>query len=146
MIKINLLAERKPTKTKAATSLRTESLGTGANLLLVGIFALGLAVAGAWWWSLDKELGAKQAELEKTKQELKRLEEAIKKSEEYELRKALLARKIELITDLRSTSWTRSRATCRSSSGSIRCRPSRTTSRSAARPRPTPLSRTSTAI
>jgi Tfp pilus assembly protein PilN len=102
MIKINLLAEKRPTKAKKATAVRIEGgLGGGRNLLLVGILLLGVGLAGGWWWMLDRELDAWQTKLEEADQELKRLENAIAKKDELEQQNALLARKIELITGLK---------------------------------------------
>ena len=101
MIKINLLAERKPVKAKSPSSINLEGLGNARNMLLVLILALGFAAAGGWWWSLDKKQKHWRAEIQEADAELKRLEAAIKKGEEYEAQKALLARKIDLISNLK---------------------------------------------
>lgn len=102
MIKINLLTERKQVKVKtSAPALPMEGLGSGKNYLLIAIVLLGAAAAGGWWWTQDKKITEWQAEISKADQELKRLEAAIKKGEEYEAQKNLLARKIELITNLK---------------------------------------------
>jgi Tfp pilus assembly protein PilN len=102
MIKINLLAEKKPAKApQVASSLNLEGLGTGRNILLVGVLAIGALVAGGWWWTLNRSVNEWQGKLEEAEKELKRLAVAIKKSEEYEKQKNLLARKIDLITTLK---------------------------------------------
>jgi Tfp pilus assembly protein PilN len=101
MIKINLLSEKKPSRTRAAGPIRIEGAGSGGNLLLGGIFLLGLVVAGGWWWMLAHETAVWERKLAEADAELKRLEPAIKKSDELEKQKALLARKIDLIMDLK---------------------------------------------
>jgi len=101
MIKINLLAERKPTKAKSTAGLKIEGAGSGSNVLLIGILLLGVLVAGGWWWMLDSSIENWNDQLARDDAELKRLEGAIKKSEEFEAQKALLTRKINLITDLK---------------------------------------------
>jgi len=102
MIKINLLAEKKPTRTtKKSSSMNLEQVGSGRNILLIGVLMIGIVVAGGWWMMLDRSIGDWQTKLEDADKELKRLEAAIKKSEEYEAQKDLLARKIQLITDLK---------------------------------------------
>lgn len=102
MIKINLLAERRPAKvTKAAASVKVEGAGSGHNVLLVGILLIGVVIAAGWWWMLSASISDWQTKLADADKELKRLEAAIKKSEEYEAQRDLLARKIKLITDLK---------------------------------------------
>jgi len=102
MIKINLLAERKPARApKASRSLEGSDIGSGRNILLVGVLMIGVLVAGGWWWALDRSVNDWNTKLTDADKELKRLESAIKKSEEYEAQRDLLARKIQLITDLK---------------------------------------------
>ena len=101
MIKINLLAERKAPKVKASSGVKMEGMGSGSNVLLIGILVVGVLVAGGWWWMLDSSVNEWKDQLAQDDAELKRLEGAIKKSEEFEAQKALLTRKINLITDLK---------------------------------------------
>ena len=102
MIKINLISERKPAKvSRASSSIDLAQMGSGRNVVLVGILVVGLVVAGAWWWMLDSSIGDWNNKLVDADKELKRLEAAIKKSEEYEAQRDLLAKKITLITDLK---------------------------------------------
>jgi len=102
MIKINLLEERKPAKAKArAASLNLDGVRRGSSLLLAGILLAGAAFAGGWWWMLHREQAAWRDKLAQADQELKRLQTALKKTEEYEQQKTLLARKIDLITNLK---------------------------------------------
>jgi Tfp pilus assembly protein PilN len=70
-------------------------------VLLIGVLAIGVIVAGGWWWMLGRSISDWQTKLADADKELKRLEAAIKKSEEYEQQRDLLARKITLITDLK---------------------------------------------
>lgn len=102
MIKINLIAERGKTKTKArAASTSLEGGGMGRNVLLAGILILGVAAAGAWWWSLTGQIADWQQKHVDADRELERLTEVRKKGEEFKAQKEILARKIELITNLK---------------------------------------------
>jgi Tfp pilus assembly protein PilN len=102
MIKINLLAEKKQPKASPSASpgLKVE-MGGGQNVLLVGILALGVIVAGFWWWSASNKLDDWRQRHADADRELTRLEEIRKKGEEYKAKKAELARKIDLITTLK---------------------------------------------
>jgi Tfp pilus assembly protein PilN len=101
MIKINLLAERKPTKAKPTAGIKMEGAGSGSNLLLIAILVAGVAAAGGWWYTLNDQVNDWQTKIAEADQELERLKEARAKGERYEAQKALLARKINLITDLK---------------------------------------------
>lgn len=100
MIKINLLAERKPTKQKAQRQLKFE-FGGNQNLMLAGILIIGIVVAAGWSWARMSELTRKHQELAKAQEDLKRLEEVRKKAEAFKKQKELLERKINLITELK---------------------------------------------
>jgi type IV pilus assembly protein PilN len=103
MIKINLLAEKKPTRkaSRPSSSMGMDPASSGRNILLIGVLMIGVVVAVGWWMMLDRSISDWQTKLEDADKELKRLEAAIKKSEEYEKQKNLLSRKIQLITDLK---------------------------------------------
>lgn len=102
MIKINLLAEKKKQARKTAPGgLKLEGLSTGRNFLLIGILLVGVAVGGGWWWIIQQEVTERREKIAEADRELERLKQAIKKGQEYEAQKALLARKIELITNLK---------------------------------------------
>ncbi len=101
MIKINLLAEKKPVKAKAPSSLKLEGLGGTQNLLLVGILAVGVIVTGTWWWVRASELKSWKAKQAAAEVELARLQEVRKKAEFFKKQKELLERKINLITELK---------------------------------------------
>jgi Tfp pilus assembly protein PilN len=103
MIKINLVAERKPSKAKAATpGFRVEpGQGGGQTILLSVILLLGLAVAGGWWWVQADKLKDWNQKVSEAEKELTRLEDIRKKGDEYKRQKDLLERKISLITELK---------------------------------------------
>jgi len=101
MIKINLLAEKKAVKTKAPSGLKLEGLGRSQNDRLVGILILGVLVAGGWWWARSRELADWQQKLEQVEKDLVRLQEVRKKAEQFKAQRALLEKKIELITNLK---------------------------------------------
>ena len=103
MIKINLLSEKKkkPTKSRSEPRFDMEGMGSGRNVVLIGVLIIGMLVAVGWWWTLDRSISEWQTRIEEADQELKRLEVAIGKSEEFEAQKELLTRKITLITDLK---------------------------------------------
>ena len=52
MIKINLLAEKGQTKAKSSSpsAIQTEGMGSGQNLLLMGLLVVGVLISGGWWW------------------------------------------------------------------------------------------------
>jgi Tfp pilus assembly protein PilN len=101
MIKINLLAEKKPGKVAAPAGLKPEGVGGGQNLLLVGILVIGLVITGGWWYLLRNEEADWRRKHTEADKELARLEEIRRKGEEYEKQKELLTRKIALITELK---------------------------------------------
>jgi len=102
VIKINLLADDKAkAKRPKSPAVGAESAGSGHNLLLVGILAVAFAAAGGWWWSLAGQVQTWKAKHAAADRELEHLAEVRKKGEEYKARKELLARKIELITELK---------------------------------------------
>jgi Tfp pilus assembly protein PilN len=63
---------------------------------------MGVAVAGTWWWMLEDERQEWVQKNTEADAELKRLEAIRAKGEQYEAQKQLLAKKIELITDLKA--------------------------------------------
>jgi type IV pilus assembly protein PilN len=102
MIKINLVAERKAAKAKAAAASNFKfEVGGSQNFLLVGILVIGLLVAAGWSWSRASELARVRTAKLTAQAELKRLEEIRKKAEAFKAQKELLERKINLITELK---------------------------------------------
>ena len=100
MIKINLLAEKKPVKTKAP-SLKLEGLGGSQNLLLAGILALGFVVAGTWYFLRASDIRSWKAQIVAADKELVRLQEVRQKADLFKRQKELLEQKINLITELK---------------------------------------------
>lgn len=102
MIKINLVGKKKNAKAKkATTSLRVEGMGSGQNVLLAVVLILGMVIAGSWWWSLNGQINDWQTKHAEADKELERLADVRAKGEQYKQQKELLARKIDLITDLK---------------------------------------------
>ncbi len=101
MIKINLLAERKPAKVKTAPGLKVEGSGGPQNLLLVAILLVGVLVAAGLSWKYTKAENEAHEKIEQANAELERLKESLAKGQEFEDQKTLLARKIDLITALK---------------------------------------------
>lgn len=103
MIKINLVADRKPSRgTRGpAPPVTSDSAGSTKNLLLVAIVLLGVLISAGWWWSLTSQRAQLQQDLRDAEQELVRLEEIRRKADEFKRQKELLERKINLITELK---------------------------------------------
>ncbi|MCP3980424.1 MAG: PilN domain-containing protein [bacterium] len=104
MIKINLIAEKKATKSRAAAApgvTTASSQSGGQTLVLVALLAVGVAISGVWWWNLADEKSDLQVEIDRANVELERLKEIRAKGDAYKAKKELLARKIELITELK---------------------------------------------
>ena len=103
MIKINLLAEKKQDKGKAVggPAIKMPGAGGARNLLLAAVLLVGVTIAAVWNYQLnadEKDWGRKHTAADA---ELLRLEAVRKKGEQFEEQKALLARKIDLITELK---------------------------------------------
>ena len=101
MIKINLLAERKPTKAKGSPSVRIDGGAGARQFMLVAVVLVGVVVAGWMWWSAKSAISRLEEEHRAADAELIRLEEVRKKGDEFTARKELLERKIQLITELK---------------------------------------------
>ncbi len=102
MIKINLLAEKKKkTIRRAEPRFDINAMGSARNVLFIGLLMIGVLAAVGWWWTLDRSIDDWHVKIEAADQEIVRLEAAIKKTEEFEAQKALLTRKITLITNLK---------------------------------------------
>jgi Tfp pilus assembly protein PilN len=101
MIKINLIGEKKQTKTKAPSSFKMDMGAGGKNALLAAIVIAGLVIAGGWSWREKSRLADWQQKNVEADAELERLKPIREKAERYEARKELLERKIALITELK---------------------------------------------
>ena len=103
MIKINLLAEKKQGKprTGGGPAVKMPGAGGARNLLLVAVLLVGVVIAAVWNYRLNNVKEEWDKKHVAADAELLRLEAIRKKGEEFEARKALLARKIDLITELK---------------------------------------------
>ncbi len=101
MIKINLLAEKKQLKTRTPAAALESPGGGGQTLVLAGILIAFVAIAGILWYMTNAELAEWERKHEAADQELARLAEIRKKGDQYKKQKALLTRKIDLITALK---------------------------------------------
>ncbi|MEW5805930.1 MAG: PilN domain-containing protein [Acidobacteriota bacterium] len=101
MIKINLLAERRPAKERAPIITIERGEGWWRGLILIGIIVLSFIVVAGWYYSLDRQTRRLKAENERADKELKRLEEVRKKGDLYQKRRDLLERKVNIILQLK---------------------------------------------
>ncbi len=101
MIKINLLAERKPSREKAPILTVSEGEGTWKMYILLAIIAIVILGIGWRWFSLEQKTKSLKAAHVEADKELKRLEEVRKKGDLYQKQKDLLERKVNLILDLK---------------------------------------------
>ena len=100
MIKINLLAEAKPTKKKRGVS----ALGGAGRLnvfLLAGTIAVGLAVIGVEYWLRNAQQKEVDEKIRIAQAEVTRLDAILKEVKDYEDKKARLQKKVDLINQLK---------------------------------------------
>jgi len=103
MIKINLVAERKPTKAKGPGFLSGLTLGTNINNYLVaGLLVAGLVVVGFTYWRLSSRLSNLRDEVADNQREYERLKPIIAEVERFKVNNAELKRKIEVIEQLKA--------------------------------------------
>ena len=103
MIKINLVAERKPTKAKGPGVLSQFTLGRNINNYLVaGLLIIGLVVVGFTYWRLSSRLSGLRAEVAENQREYERLKPIIAEVERFKVNNAELKRKIEVIEQLKA--------------------------------------------
>jgi len=102
MIKINLLTTAQQTKSRASSLPKFEGVGTmGQNMLMVGLVLLAVLFIGYRWYTLASEHSRLTREISKAEEEKRRLQDIIRKGEEFKAKKDLLQRKITLITQLK---------------------------------------------
>jgi type IV pilus assembly protein PilN len=103
MIKINLLSEgKRPAAVRKSkpSGLKLEGQDVGQWMLAVGM-VLGLLGLGVSWWLLDRQVKAKEAEVQAAEKEVEALASVIKEVEDYKAKKSELERKIGIINDLK---------------------------------------------
>jgi Tfp pilus assembly protein PilN len=117
MIKINLLAEAKPTKKKRGVS----ALGGAGRLnvfLLAGIVAVGLAVIGVEYWLRNAQQKEVDEKIRVAQAEVTRLDAILKEVKDFEDKKARLQKKVDLINQLKQNQrFPEPCPTCSGSSG-----------------------------
>src|SRR5437870_4615316 len=99
MIKINLLAEAKPTKRKKGVA----ALGGAGRLnvvLLVGMVFIGLLVCFIQWWLLNSQIKEWNDKIVVANAEVTRLKSVLKEVQDFEDKKARLLKKVDLINQL----------------------------------------------
>jgi type IV pilus assembly protein PilN len=102
MIKINLIAEAPKGKAREKAAPRLEGAGIlGQNVLMMAVAIVAALVVGWRWYTLAAEHRALVKEIALAEAERARLQEIIKKGEEYKAKKELLQRKIELVSQLK---------------------------------------------
>ena len=101
MIRINLLAEAKPTKGRSFKPKIQMPGNIPQNMLIVALLALTVVFVGWKWYSLKAEHADLSDKIVKAEAEKRRLEEIIKKGELYKAQRDLLNKKINLITQLK---------------------------------------------
>ncbi len=101
MIRINLLSEAKPSKSRSFRPNIQMPGNVPQNLLMVALVALTLVFVSWKWYSLTAEHSDLSDKIVKAEAEKKRLDEIIKKGDTYKARRDLLNKKIGLITQLK---------------------------------------------
>ena len=101
MIRINLLSESKPTKSRSFKPSIQMPGNIPQNLLMVALVALSLVFVSWKWYSLKAAHSDLAERIVKAEAEKKRLDEIIKKGDTYKAQRDLLNKKISLITQLK---------------------------------------------
>jgi type IV pilus assembly protein PilN len=100
MIKINLLAERKP----APAKVQMPKVDLGANmenLLYAGLLVFALVFCLYKWWSLNRELDRVRRDVQAAQQRVEEVREGLRIVAELEKKKALIDRQVDIISKLR---------------------------------------------
>lgn len=100
MIKINLLAEARPTKKKKGAA----ALGAAGRLnlfLLGGAIGVGLLVIGIRWWVLNSQIKELDENIRRAQAEVTRLEAILREVKDFEEKRARLQKKVDLINQLK---------------------------------------------
>lgn len=104
MIKINLVREGRAVRgAGAAAGLPAAAAGPSNlnNILLVSGLALGILIAGGWWFMANRSLTERQEMVTQKQAEAQRLDAIIKEVEDYQKRKDSLQKRIDLINQLK---------------------------------------------
>ena len=101
MIRINLIAERKPEKSRKPLftfESGNEALG---NAVMAAVIALAILFSGYKYVSMRSTLSDLSVKITEANKEKERLKEILKKGEEFKAQRELLKRKVDLITQLK---------------------------------------------
>ena len=101
MIRINLIAERKPGSQKAAKKTSRQSNELQDNLILIVLVALAVGMVVLMWQMVSRQLDRENAENRRLRAEWKKVEKYQEKKDRLELRKELLNEKIQKISELK---------------------------------------------
>jgi len=101
MIRINLLSETKPSKSRSFKPSIQMPGNIPQNLLMIALVALSLVFVSWKWYSLKAEHADLADRITKAEAEKRRLDEIIKKGDTYKAQRDLLNKKIGLITQLK---------------------------------------------
>ncbi len=101
MIRINLLSEAKPSKSRSFKPSIQMPGNIPQNLLMVALVALSVVFVSWKWYSLKATHSDLADKIVKAEAEKKRLDEVIKKGDTYKAQRDLLNKKISLITQLK---------------------------------------------
>ncbi|MGH9221211.1 MAG: PilN domain-containing protein [Vicinamibacterales bacterium] len=98
MIRINLLA----TERKAVKAV-SKGFQAGQKMMILGSLILVLVVAALGWryWALGQQAAELEANIEAANREEERLQEILRQVREFEARKAMLQKRVDLIDELR---------------------------------------------
>ncbi len=103
MIRINLLSEgRRPVVARRSRSSLSLGGQDPSAYLLVGGLILGLLAGGIYWFMLHGEIKDKDRSIGTAQREYDELRTYIEEVEKYEVQKAELKRKVDVIGELRS--------------------------------------------
>jgi type IV pilus assembly protein PilN len=98
MIRINLLAvEQKPARARLSFDFTRQLAALGPMVLV-----LGFAGIGWWYWSLQQQAEAVQAEIAGAQAEVVQLRALLQQVETFEKRREQLRQRVELIESLRA--------------------------------------------
>lgn len=101
MIRINLLAEAKPSKSRSFKPKIQMPGNVPQHLLLIALVTLSVLFVSWKWYSLQATHNDLADKIVKAEVEKKRLDEIIKKGDMYKAQRDLLNKKINLITQLK---------------------------------------------
>jgi type IV pilus assembly protein PilN len=105
VIKINLVREGRAVRgagaAPAAVSVSAAAPANINNILIIGLLAVGLVLAGGYWFITKRTLSNRQEDVAARKVEAQKLEDIIKEVENFQKRKDSLQSRIDLINQLK---------------------------------------------